>query len=465
MKRTFTLLSLVVVLSLLAACGPTPEPQTIIQTVEVEKVVTQEVEKEVTVVETVEVEKEVTVIETVEVEVPVEATKKPLVIWSRYDLTDTEDPPSVTLAQVIETFQATTGIEVIHEQVAWDQIMTKLAVQAQSGGDMPDITEIGSQQVLALINAGALTDMSELVADAPWIDQINESEKLACVIGGERYCVAADIRGGVWYYDVADFPDGWPTTPEGWLEEGARLKDEGKYLTTFFGGRAYGAVELGWDSWIRSNGGHIVDEEGKPVWATPETIEVVEWARQLLAEGHIPEVVFTGDWSATETPWEVGDAASIRGGSWSYLFIDGLQPKFEAGETTMGAPLSFNDGPQYVFLVGEAWGIPEGAQNVEGGVAFINFFMNPQILARWAQHHYGIPTIDAAFKSGEFGGAFYQQVAQYLADYGVFMEPTPFYVETLDALAIALQELMLDPELDAATHLQEAQDEILNRYW
>jgi peptide/nickel transport system substrate-binding protein len=60
---------------LLAACGPTPEPQTIVQTVEVEKTVveTVEVEKEVTVVETVEVETEVTVVETVEVEVTPEA--------------------------------------------------------------------------------------------------------------------------------------------------------------------------------------------------------------------------------------------------------------------------------------------------------------------------------------------------------------------------------------------------------
>jgi multiple sugar transport system substrate-binding protein len=455
MKRIFALLSLVVILSLLAGCGATPEPQTIIQTVEVEKQV----------VETVEVEKEVTVVETVEVEVPVEATQKPLVIWSRYDLTDTEDPPSVTLAQVIDTFEATTGIEVIHEQVAWDQIMTKLAVQAQSGGDMPDITEVGSQQVMPLINAGALMDISDLVTDAPWIDQINESEKQACVIDGARYCVAADIRGGAWYYNTADFPNGWPTTPEGWLEEGARLKAEGKTLTTFFSGRAYAAVELGWNPWIKSNGGRVVDEEGKPAWATPETVEVVEWVRQLLAEGYIPEVDFTGDWSATETPYEVGDSASIRGGSWSYLFIDGLQAKFEAGEAALGDPLSFNGGPPYVFLVGEAWGVPEGAANVEGAVAFINVFMNPQILAQWAQHHYGIPSVDAAFKSGNFNIPFYQQVAQYLADYGIFMDPTPYYVETLDALAIALQELMLDPELDAMTHLQEAQDEILNRYW
>jgi len=52
---------------ILSACGPTPEPQI------VEKVVTKEVEKQVTVIETVEVEveKEVTVVETVEVEVEV----------------------------------------------------------------------------------------------------------------------------------------------------------------------------------------------------------------------------------------------------------------------------------------------------------------------------------------------------------------------------------------------------------
>jgi len=67
-KRLLSVLSLGVVLSLLIACGPTPQPQTVVQTVEVEKVVTKEVEK--TVVETVQVEKKV--VETVQVEKPVE---------------------------------------------------------------------------------------------------------------------------------------------------------------------------------------------------------------------------------------------------------------------------------------------------------------------------------------------------------------------------------------------------------
>jgi len=67
-SKTAKSLSVLIVLAMLAlslaACGPTPEPEVVIQTVEVEK----------TIIETVEVEKEVekTVIETVEVEKEVE---------------------------------------------------------------------------------------------------------------------------------------------------------------------------------------------------------------------------------------------------------------------------------------------------------------------------------------------------------------------------------------------------------
>ena len=309
-----------------------------------------------------------------------------------------------------------------------------------------------------------MMDISGMVADAPWADQISPSEAQACVIGDARYCVAADIRGGAWYYNVADFPDGWPTTAEGWLEEGARLAAEGKYLTTFFAGRHYGAAELSWGPWIYSNGGSLFDEEGKPDWASPETVEVVEWARELLANGYIPETCFTGDFTAGETPWVDGSAASVRGGSWSYLFIPGLQDKFEAGETALGLAPSFG-GKNYVFLVGEGWGVAEGAENPEGAIAWINFFMNPQILAQWASQHYGIPTIDEAFTASEFANDFYSQSAENLGENGIFIEPSEYYVESLTKLSEVLQELMLNPDQDILETLQDAQDEIIDRYF
>lgn len=443
---------------LLAACAPaSPEM------VEVEKQVV--VEKPV--VQTVVVEKEVPVEKevVVTVEVPVEAAKKPLKLWASYDLTDESNPPSVTLRQAIETFEATTGIQVEYEQVAWDQIATKLAVQAQSGGAMPDVVEIGSQHVLALINAGALMDMADLVAETSWAKTLSAAESQACVIGGERFCIAADIRGGAWYYNVGDFPQGWPTTPEGWMEEGARLKGEGKHLSTFFAGRHYSAVELSWGPWFYSNGGSIFDDEGKPDWASPENVQVVEWVRELLAEGYIPETCFIGDFTAGETPWVDGSAASVRGGSWSYLFIPGLQEKIEAGETTLGLAPAFDDAKHYVFLVGEGWGIPNGAENVEGAMVWFNFFMNPQIMAQWASQHFGIPTIESAFKASAFDNEFYRMTFENLSENGIFIEPSPYYVESLTKLSETLQDLMLKPDLDAMEALQDAQDEILTRYW
>ena len=455
MKRISAVLSMVIVLGLLAACAPA-EPEV----VEVTRVVTEKEEVEVTKVvrEEVEVTKEVEVVKEVEKELG------PITMWARYDLTDEEDPPAVTLRQAIETFESTTGIEVEYEQVAWDQIATKLAVQAQSGGDMPDVVEASSQHVLALINAGALKDISGMVEGAPWIDELNPSEAQSCVVDGARYCVAADIRGGAWYYNNASFPDGWPTTPEGWLEEGERLKGEDTYLTTFFAGRQYGAVELTWGPWFYSNGGSLFDEEGKPDWASAENVEVIEWARDLLANGYVPETCFTGDFTAGETPWVDGSAASVRGGSWSYLFIPGLQEKIENDETDLGLAPNFGDG-NYVFLVGEGWAITEGSEHPEAGIAWLNFFMNPQILSQWASQHYGIPTIGEAFVGSEFDSEFYDATADNLANNGIFIESSPFYVESLSKLAETLQELMLNPDQDIMGALEGAEEEIINRYF
>jgi peptide/nickel transport system substrate-binding protein len=90
--KSLSIIALLVVLSLLVAtCGATPEPQTIIQTVEVE------VEK--TVVETVEVEKQV--IETVEVEVEKTVVEEKIV-----EVTAVPAPemPEGTLVRALTTF-------------------------------------------------------------------------------------------------------------------------------------------------------------------------------------------------------------------------------------------------------------------------------------------------------------------------------------------------------------------------
>lgn len=386
-----------------------------------------------------------------------------IVMWASYDLTDEENAPSVTLKNTIEAFEEATGITVEYEQVAWDQLSTKLALQSQSGGEMPDVVETSSQHILPLINTGALMDISDMVTEFEWAETLSEAENRACVVGEERFCVAADVRGGAWFYNVDDFPNGWPTTTEGLLEEGARLKEEDKYVVTFYAGDHYASVEALYAPLAWSAGGIIFDEDGLPAWADEPMVKAIEWVREMLANEYIPPDLPIRDFTGAETPWVEGEAAAVRGGSWSYLFIPGLQEAIESGATTLGLAPSIEDGPNYVFMVGEGWAVTNGADNPEAAMAWIDFFMTPDTLAEWASNHYGIPTIEEAFDNEAFDNEFYQMNAENLSDNGRFLAPSTCYVEALTKLSTTLQELLLNPDMEALPTLEEAQEEVSRR--
>jgi multiple sugar transport system substrate-binding protein len=169
MKKTFAFSLVIVMLAtLLVACGPTPEPQTIVQTVEVEKTVveTVEVEKEVTVVETVEVEKEVTVVETVEVEAePVE--KVVVEFWT----TDNEEERVNTYEAIAARFMAEhpeidVRIVPIEEAGVTQRMATSLAANRP-----PDLIRMGVERVAAFAADEILDeDAAEAVINAVGLD-------------------------------------------------------------------------------------------------------------------------------------------------------------------------------------------------------------------------------------------------------------------------------------------------------
>jgi multiple sugar transport system substrate-binding protein len=389
-----------------------------------------------------------------------------ITIWSRYDISDPEDANGAKIAQVIETVEAEAGIEVIHEQIAWDQLSTKLALAVQSGGEVPDVVETGSQHIPPLLDAGALQPLDDLLAGEEWTQELTDGDKKACIIEGARYCVANNVRGGMTYYKPDMYPDGAPVTQNDWAAAGERLATEDLYANSFFAGRSYGAIEIAWWPMILSNGGRIFDEEGKPTWATEEVAEVAAWGQQMFANGYLPEVAVTGDFADPEIVWTEGQSGAFGGGSWSAIFVTGLFDQVNAGEVDMTGGLSFNGGDPHVFMVSEGWTIPKGAANPEGAVAFLRAFMQPEFLASWAEAQFGIPTTESAYNQGQFSGsAFYANVDEILSTQGAYMDQSPFYVESLDILATTWQELLLDPSLDPLTELQEAQDEVLARYW
>jgi multiple sugar transport system substrate-binding protein len=385
-------------------------------------------------------------------------------MWGQHDLTDTENPPSVLMNERIAAFEEASGIEVIYEQVAWDQLAPRLALAVTSGGDVPDLVEAGSQHIPSLLDAGALQPLDDLLQEADWLADLNQIDEAACVHDDTRYCVSNLARSSLTYYRVDDFPTGFPSTAEGLLGAAESLPDD-MFVTTFYAGREYAAVELTWGQWMYSNGGQIFDDEGRPAWVSPENIAVLEFGRELVTSGLIPEASLTGDFTTAEAFWIEGSAASLRGGTWSPLFVPNLEEQLTSGEVDIAGGLSFNGNPPSVFLNSENWVVPSGAANPAEAAAWIDGFMQPAFLDEWGQAQAGIPTLTTATASGAFEDAFYSDVQTIMQEQGRFIEQSPYYVESLNSLAIAIQEIMLDPEIDIEERLQQAEEEILTRYW
>lgn len=387
-----------------------------------------------------------------------------LAVWSRYDLANENDPNAANLARFIDAYERDTGVTVAYEQVAWDQLPVKLAVAAQSGADMPDVVAMGSQHITSLLDVGALQPLDDLLAGEAWVNDLTRGDTEACLIDGVRYCVMAHVRGGITYYRADLFPDGFPQTTADWLATAPALSEGDNVFTSAYAGRSFAAIETFWFPMIASNSGRVFDDEGKPAWASDEVVEVVEFGRGLFREGYMPQITITGDFGDAEAPWLNGEAASFRGASWSAMFVPGLREAVNSGEVLLTGGVDFGSGA-HVFLVSDGWVVPAGVQNPDGARLWLRSFMQPDFLATWASTQAGIPTIPAAAESETFDTPFFSAVSEILSAQGVYIAPSPYYIESLSALAVAMQELMLDPDLNAMTRLQQAQDEVLRRYW
>ncbi|MEM6529909.1 MAG: extracellular solute-binding protein, partial [Chloroflexota bacterium] len=359
------------------------------------------------------------------------AQNETLVMWHRYDLADTSNPNAVNLNALIEAYEAETGVEVVYEQVAWDQLATKLIVAGTSGGDVPDVVAMGSQYMPSLLDAGVLRPMDDLLAEAAWTADLNEADSAACMVDGERVCLMVHTRGGITYYRADAFDNGFPQTTDAWLDVAPSLSGEGNYFSTQYAGRSFASIETLWYPLIVSNGGAIFDDEGRPAWATDEVAEVVEFMRAQFSNGYFPELNITGDFPDAETPWINGDAASFRGASWSAMFVPGLYDAVDSGEVLLTGGVDFGNAPR-VFIVSDGWVVPDGAQNAEAAGVWLELFMQPELLATWARSQFGVPTLPQAAASDVFDTPFFESVEGILSEQGVYMQRSPYYQESLD---------------------------------
>ena len=473
--------ALVVASLVLTACAA-PTPQVIVQTVQVEKVVEKPVEK------IVEKPVEKVVEKTVVVQAPTPVPPKKLITWFQYDQGNV-DPKSDErvgneyLRKTIPVFNKEFAGKWVWENqfTPWDRLPAKLVAAVQTKAEVPDIVEMGSQQVNLFYKNGAVQDLTEWAKAQKWYSEMDPSALQLCTgPDGKLYCIPMALRPSVVYVWKDRFPNGFPKTTDQFLAEGERLKKEGKYAMTFFGSTAFngsGAERAVWST-IVSFGGNYDDGNGRLKLNTPENVAAIAWLREMVQRGYVPEIAFAGGFQEEEA-FKDSSAGSFPTGLFGYRYVNPLTApsgkKYEkkneqdmldaiaAGDVIL-APMPAPEGRKHGCGAGvTGLAIPTGAKNVEAAHDFINWLLSPQqnpayVLGPGA----GFPVLKSILATEQFKHPFYQQAAKVVeASECRFVYPTVVDAKSAStAIMNAVYKLIkTDPKADIAAELQKAQDE------
>ena len=413
---------------------------------------------------------------------------KDFTTWYQYD-ENNEDPASDErvgnqyLRDTIPAFnEAFTGQwNWVNQPKAWDRMAAELVAAVQAGGDVPDLFEMGSGQVTQFYRNGTMQDLNEWASAQPWFADLDPSSIAACTgPDGGLYCVPVAERPHLVYVWKDRFPEGFPTTPDEMLADGERLKGEGLYAMTFFGSTDFdgeGSTRGVWMT-ISSFGGTYDDGAGNMLLNTPENVAAVEFLRTMVQSGYVPEIAFAGGFQE-ENAFKDASAGAFPTGLFGYRYVNPLTAPngneytkgneedmldaIDAGDvilSTFVAPEGQTPGCE-VAVAG--FGVPVGATNPEAAFDYINWIMSPEQNVTWVlTAGGGYPALLTTREMEAFQTPFYQQAGKVLSasacrPWAGSLERSQ---EAQKLIMGAVYELIKeDPAADIATMLQAAQDE------
>lgn len=413
-----------------------------------------------------------------------------VVTWFQYDQ-DNEDPASDErvgneyLRNTIPLFNEDFAgkLNWVNQPKAFDKMTTELVAAVQAAGEVPDLFEMSNtQDMIDFYRNGTAMDISEWATAQEWWSDLDASGIEACTgPDGGVYCVPVSQRPSVVYVWADRWPDGYPADVDGFMAEAERLKGEGLYAITFFGSTdkdGEGLTRAIWTT-IDSFGGSLDDGQGNMDLVKPENIAAIEFLREIIAEGYVPEIAFAGGFQEEEA-FKDASAASFPTGLFGYRYVnplvapDGTEyskgnqedmlDAIEEGHVVLRPFISAEGAMPGCGVDIAGFVIPNGAENVEGAYEFINWFMTDLDLN--AEYVIGpgggFPVLGAAKENALFATSFYDQAKEAVGNsactpwYGSLQRPNEAQALVMTAIYKLIKE---DPTADIAEVLTQANEE------
>ncbi|MDR2784227.1 MAG: sugar ABC transporter substrate-binding protein [Treponema sp.] len=234
-------------------------------------------------------------------------------------LWDTNQEPGISA--VIKEFTEQTGIKVSVEVTPWDQYWTLLEAAA-TGGSLPDVFWMHSNQAQRYGSAGMLMDLTGRISQSSIADMANFPGELVglFLMNGKQYAIPKDLDTiGLWYNKTYFDEAGLSYPDENWTWDD--LKAAARKLTDSAKGR-YGMdfrphdCQQGWGNYVYENNGFIISEDKKKSgFDDPKTIEAMEWIVSFAKEGIAPPLTITAE-NGGDSLLKSGVIAMSGFGSW-----------------------------------------------------------------------------------------------------------------------------------------------------
>ena len=223
------------------------------------------------------------------------------------------------LQEIIDEFTAETGVKAELQVLDWSAYWTLLEAGA-TGGDMPDVFWMHSNEAVKYMSNDILLDLTDYVSKSEKLemDKFPQDLKDMYTWKDKVYAVPKDRDTiAMWYnkkmFDEAkiDYPDGSWTWDEFYEIAEKLTKDDGSQ----FGFAAQPSNEQDtWMNMVYSMGGTIVTDDNKSGFDDPNTIKAMEFLDKCV-KNVMPDSNTMSE-TGTDVLFQSGKVAMISQGSW-----------------------------------------------------------------------------------------------------------------------------------------------------
>lgn len=286
-----------------------------------------------------------------------------------------------------EALEKATGLDVVIEKPAADY--DNVLMQKLQGGEEYDLVYISQQQQEALVEQGALMDITDKVKGSEILTtNISQSEWDGIKVNGKLYSgfnkkeihrvvnvnEAICEKAGIELSKLEPTLDGYYNMLKKMKESNS---DSGFYPLNI---ALVQMFELQpWFSSVGLKGGINIDENGKKYvpWASDESKVVWEWLQKLYAEGLLDPDCTIDTTKELRNKFQTGKTGVVVDwAAWTGLYNLNAGDQYPKEFKATPLPGTKSDDGEYMLSRGQAslWGVPSNAQNVDGAIKLLEFF-------------------------------------------------------------------------------------------